>query len=78
MYATTVYYDMPTAADAIFAAGTTAEINKLARNFPAYDKKWNDRAEDLQWEIFQWKFDHVPSFTRRLDKSEGVNFMVYL
>ena len=75
MYATAVYYGMPTAADAIFAAGTTAEIKNIARNFPAYDKKWNDRAEELQWEIFQWKFDHVPSFTRRLDKSEGVNFI---
>ena len=58
MYATAVYYDMPTATDASFAAGTTAEINKIARNFPAYDKKWNDRDEELQWEIFQWKFDH--------------------
>ena len=74
-YATAVYYDMPTAADAIFAAGKTAEINKIARNFPAYDKKWIYRAEELQWEIFQWKFDHVPSFTRRLDKSEGMNFI---
>ena len=70
MYATAVCYNMPTTADAIFAA----EINKIARNFPAYDKKWNDRAEDLLWEIFLWKFDHVPSFTRRHDKSEGVNF----
>ena len=75
IYATAVYYDMPTTADAIFAAGTTAEINKIARNFPAYDKKWNERAEDLQLEIFQWEFDHVPSFARRLDKSEGVNFI---
>ena len=44
-----------------------------SEEFPAYDKKWNDRAEDLQLEIFQWEFDHVPSFARRLDKSEGVN-----
>ena len=56
------------------AAYTTTDINKIARTATANNNKRNDLAEDLQWEIFQWKLAHAPSFARRLDTSEGVNF----
>ena len=56
------------------AAYTTTDINKIARTATANNNKRNDLAEYLQWEIFHWKLAHAPSFARRLDTSEGVNF----
>jgi len=51
------------------------DINKVARTATANNNKRNGLAEDLQWEMFQWNLTHTPSFARRLDTSEGVNFI---
>ncbi|MEG7523872.1 MAG: NADAR domain-containing protein, partial [Chromatiales bacterium] len=74
-YAQAIYLDQDSLATAIFAAKTAGEVIQLTRQLPADSGNWLQHAQDVLWEIFIWKFRHIPAFTNRVFEARQTNFL---